>query len=381
MNISGKNDVFLLAQYKFEAPDLWWTLGDVKSLRVGDPEYGENIPVAQQIVFPAEFEVELEVLDDDELLDWTTELRSVTKWRTLLTVTRRVELSAEQTEIVLKLRDCPSMESLDSYKLLDAQVPGMTNIYSFVWMTREFLLEMRKQQTELDHFAFKILNRLFWRLGIHCGPSSLESAFDLLKYSFDRKRFEELPIRSDLKAEMLPKRDVTGENKKLQTAANFLGADTEAPIHHVLFREAWKCQEAEKRVSIVMATAAAEAAVKNLVSALMPDTNWLLENIQSPPLVKMVTNLIPKLQGKRNFNGLVLSPPKHVIKHLEAIVLCRNKIAHGSPPQLPADKELETWLVGVRDLLWLTDYYNGQEWALEHISQASIEDLKRRTPK
>lgn len=380
MNTLGKNDVFLVAQYKFEAPDLWQTVGDVKSLRVGDPEYGENIPIAQQIVFPDEFEAELEVLDDDESLDWTTELRSVTKWRTLLTVTRRVELSAEHTDIVLKLRDCLSMDSPDSDKLLDAQVPGLTNIYSFAWMTREFLLEMRNHQTELDHFAFKILNRIFWRLGIHCGPSSLESTFDLLKYSFDRKRIEELPIRFDLKAAtLLPKRDETAGNKKLLNAANFLETDTEAPIHHVLFREAWKCQESEKRVSVVMATAAAEAAVKNLVGKLTPDSIWFLENTQSPPVVKIVTELFPKLPVKCSFNGFALSPSENTVEMLKRIITSRNKIVHGSPPPMPSESELEKWLLAVRDLLWLTDYYNGHEWVLEHISPASLQEFRKRS--
>jgi hypothetical protein len=45
---------------------------------------------------------------------------------------------------------------------------------------------------------------------------------------------------------------------------------------------------------------------------------------------------------------------------------------------MPPEKELEKWLLAVRDLLWLTDYYNGHEWALEHISPASLQELQDR---
>ncbi len=45
---------------------------------------------------------------------------------------------------------------------------------------------------------------------------------------------------------------------------------------------------------------------------------------------------------------------------------------------MPTDKELEKWLLAVRDLLWLSDYYNGYDWALEHISAASLQELKAR---
>ncbi len=50
-----------------------------------------------------------------------------------------------------------------------------------------------------------------------------------------------------------------------------------------------------------MATAAAEAAVKKLVGGLMPDTIWLLENTQSPPLVKIVKSLFPNSDLKIHF--------------------------------------------------------------------------------
>ena len=87
--MSGEqNPIYLHTQYKFQSPDLWWKLG-VEKLQIHDSKYSENAPVAQNIVSPDSFDVELEVLDDDQLLDWTTELRSITKWRTLFTIARR----------------------------------------------------------------------------------------------------------------------------------------------------------------------------------------------------------------------------------------------------------------------------------------------------
>ena len=199
-----------------------------------------------------------------------------------------------------------------------------------------------------------------------------------MRCSLDKEHFEELPAHVDFKPIRLPREEKASENTELQTAAKFLADDAEAPVHHILFREAWKCQESEKRVSIVMATAAAEAAVKNLVGALMRDTIWLLENTPLPPLVKIVKNLFLKLKGRCSFNNVMLSPPRHIVMCREDIVTCRNKISHGYPPPMPTEKESEIWLIAVRDLLWLKDYYNGQARALEYISPAALEDLKRR---
>jgi hypothetical protein len=345
--------------YALEAPDFWWTI-DLESLQIHSPKL---------------FRLEMEVLDDSE---FEFEVRNITKWRTQLVVTQPVILSPESNAIVMRLKDCPSLEKSGTFDLLDTPMQGLKNLYSYSWVTPAFWAEMRSHHAEIDQFSFKILNCLFWRLGVHCGPSNLGSDFLEMRYSSNGEHFEILPARIDFKAETMPHKSRPTENPKLQNAANFLGSNSEAPIHHVLFREAWKCRESENRVSVVMATAAAEAAVKNLVGALMPDTIWLLENTQSPPVVKIVTELFPKLPVKCSFSGVALSPPENTVEMLKRIITSRNKIVHGSPPPMPPEKELEKWLLAVRDLLWLTDYYNGHEWALEHISPASLQELQDR---
>lgn len=381
MKRSGENSTYLLAQYKIEAPDLWWAIDSDPSIAIysGSPGVG---PEPLHIVSPDSFEVTLEVLDDDESTDCFNEVRNISRWRTLFTLTRRVKLSPECQAIVEKLKESPSLEKPGTLALLDTPIQEWKNLYSYSWVTPAFWAEMKRSHAELDQFAFDILNRLFWRMGVHCGPSSLISEFWEMRYSADGDKFEGLPVRMDFKAESVPPKEKESKNSKLQTAADFLGLDwkNEAPIHHLLFREAWKFRESAKRVSIVMVTAAAEAAVKRLVGGLMSDTVWFLENTQSPPLVKIVKNLFPKLKGKCSFNGAVLSPPQQIIRLLGDIVECRNKISHGSTPTLPTEEVLENWLNAVRDLLWLTDYYDGQAWALEHVSKETLEDLKNRAP-
>ncbi|MGO8836989.1 MAG: hypothetical protein ACLQAH_01050 [Limisphaerales bacterium] len=379
MKNSGENSTYLLAQYKIEAPDLWWALDPDAPTAVWFGAPAKDLE-ALHIVSPNAFDVVFEILDDDETLDAFYEVRNISKWRTLFTLTKQVKLSPESHAIVQKLKESPSLEKPGALAMLDAPIQEWKNLYSYSWVTSAFWAEMRRCHAELDQFAFDILNRLLWRIGVHCGPSSLASEFLEMRYSVDGEKFEELPVRMDFKAESVPPKEKETKNPKLQMAANFLELDdkNEAPIHHLLFREAWKCHESEKRVSIVMATAAAEAAVKNLIGTLMPNTTWLLENTQSPPVVKIVEELFPKLPVKCSFNGVVLSPPETLVEMLKRIITSRNKIVHGSPPAMPTDKELEKWLLAVRDLLWLSDYYNGYDWALEHISAASLQELKAR---
>ena len=61
------------------------------------------------------------------------------------------------------------------------------------------------------------------------------------------------------------------------------------PLCHELYREAWEERQKNPRNAVVFGIAAAEVSFKQCVSALAPDTRWLLENVPSPPLTKMLS--------------------------------------------------------------------------------------------
>jgi hypothetical protein len=46
---------------------------------------------------------------------------------------------------------------------------------------------------------------------------------------------------------------------------------------------------------------------------------------------------------------------------------------------MPEGKELESWLIAIRDMLWITDFYGGHQWAEAHISPAVVEAMRKVT--
>jgi hypothetical protein len=134
-----------------------------------------------------------------------------------------------------------------------------------------------------------------------------------------------------------------------------------------LFQEAWGQRDANPRSALVMGIAAAETGVKHLISTLVPAAAWLVENTQSPPLIRMLEEYLPLLPTRLRIKGKVLPPPKWLIAEIKKGVNLRNKIVHGHKIELKSDALLEI-LKAVHDLLYLFDLYAGHEWAAQRLS-------------
>lgn len=143
------------------------------------------------------------------------------------------------------------------------------------------------------------------------------------------------------------------------------GSTTE-PLGHELYREAWQQKTENPRSALVIGLAAAEVGFKQCVSTLTPTSQWLMENVPSPPLVSMVKNYLPLLPTKLKIYGKVLPPPSKLTKAIQKGVETRNKTIHVGNPA-PAPEELESLLLAIRDLLYILDYYCGAEWALDNV--------------
>jgi hypothetical protein len=148
---------------------------------------------------------------------------------------------------------------------------------------------------------------------------------------------------------------------------SLLSQERDEPVGHKLFREAWANRLSDRRSSLLMGIAAAEVGFKHCVTALVPTTEWLIENSPSPPLVTMLKDYLPQLPTRKSFAGKVLPPPKdEILDVLTKGVQLRNKVTHTGAAE-PKFETLKEVLLAVRDLLWLLDYYRGFDWALDNV--------------
>jgi len=148
------------------------------------------------------------------------------------------------------------------------------------------------------------------------------------------------------------------------------------PLAHELFSEAWALRTEHPRSALVIAMAAAETGFKELVGRLLPPPHWLLENISTPPLIKMLEEFLPLLPEKCRINGNKIKPPKRILEQVKKGTTVRNGIVHGTDAKISA-KSLEAILRAVRDLLYIYDLYSGLRWAVDNISGETLNDLQK----
>ncbi len=130
------------------------------------------------------------------------------------------------------------------------------------------------------------------------------------------------------------------------------------PTSEELLREAWAGHGANPRAGLLLAVAAAEVGFKELVTDLVPEVRWFTLNVQSPPLVRLLSNSLPELPVRR---GVAAPPPREIRRVMQKAVEARNDLAHhGEFDRLGVD--LDEVLEVVRSLLHQFAYYRGFTW-------------------
>jgi hypothetical protein len=147
------------------------------------------------------------------------------------------------------------------------------------------------------------------------------------------------------------------------------------PLARQILREAWAQKSASPRSALVLAITAAEVGFKQCVSQLVPEARWLVEEIPSPPLHKMLTEYLPHLPVKLRLTGKTLVPPEDLLHEIQTGVALRNQVAHRGNESVTFEKLLRI-LKAVSDLLWILDFYQGHQWAIRYVQVAVLDAWK-----
>src|SRR4051794_748089 len=94
-------------------------------------------------------------------------------------------------------------------------------------------------------------------------------------------------------------------------------------------QEAWRLIDSNPRSALVTCISAIETRVKELVSDLVPETEWLLENLPSPPIDKIIRDYLDQLPTRCTPEGKVFRPNKEVITEIKWGIEQRNRLVHG----------------------------------------------------
>jgi hypothetical protein len=228
----------------------------------------------------------------------------------------------------------------------------------------------------LSDAAVHALKLWRWRMGYPTEPNPVRF---LKSFEWSGNRNDWTPIPNVFKLNIsfdFPIRKDPKVTEDIVKSLKSLSLDnTQEPLGHELFQEAWSQRDDNPRSSLVMGIAAAETGVKHLISTLVPAAAWLVEEIPSPPLVQILEKYVPSLPARLPINGKVLPPPDWLMKIITKGVQLRNKIVHGHQTELKSDS-LREILVAVRDLLYLYDLYAGHDWAVQYLSVRMVSSLR-----
>jgi hypothetical protein len=147
----------------------------------------------------------------------------------------------------------------------------------------------------------------------------------------------------------------------------WLKKDLIEPLGHSLLREAAVLASESPRSSILIMTSALETAIKMHISHIAPDTAWIMREMPSPPIRKILRDYIPEIHFRHDNEITYWDKIKPLIKRVEKLTEQRNKVAHtGKIPDnaLPIQESLTL----VSDILYILDVLAGHEWAKTRVS-------------
>jgi hypothetical protein len=238
------------------------------------------------------------------------------------------------------------------------------------WLGEEFIIFERAVSSELADWLFRTIRVARWRynaLGSHAPFGGRPPSWSPDGSSWKPFPWSTRAYASDA-ALLRPMGSAALEIQRLT-----VGGINE-PLGHQMFREAWDERHHNPRSALMVAIAGLEVGFKQLVIQLAPQTDWLMREIQSPPVDKMLANYLPTLEARNTIPGRTPQVPREIRRLVGDGLKMRNDLAHRGEYAILYDA-LEPVLLAVRDCLWLFDFYLGYTWALDYVREETRQQL------
>jgi hypothetical protein len=172
---------------------------------------------------------------------------------------------------------------------------------------------------------------------------------------------------------------IYARNAEIEEVVRKVESGAEEPLAWQVFREACSQRGVNSRSALVIGVSAAEVAVRGLIGTLIPDAKWLVQELQTPPVGRILSEFLPTLRVRARWaDGRAITIPKKFIERVAKAFRLRNDVVHaGKSP--PTRKQLNMILQDISDLLCICDAYLGEHWSLKHVSLKMKEDWQSKT--
>ena len=235
----------------------------------------------------------------------------------------------------------------------------------------------RDALSPLRDATMRVIELVRWRLDPDTwSGDSIKGEGSVQSWSSDGMNWSSLGDTSDHNLVLVPSGARLSEESEI--ALNDLAR---SGAREPLGREIWHTglgahKGSDYRTSIILAVSSVEIGLKQFIIGAAPETEWLVTNAPSPPIFNIITEYLPELAAVDKAH----LPSKDLTDTIRKAVKRRNDFVHvGIKPKekkpLPDRDESLKDLGAASDMLWLLDYYQGHDWALENLGWAERQSL------
>jgi hypothetical protein len=272
-------------------------------------------------------------------------------------------ITGEHVHMILEVKICKDV-SAKREELLENLDPDSATLPNLPPSLKDFVNEAHSEILALAEQAVGLIR---WHSDCLSDPHPL-TLFSPMEWSEDGKDWHPFITSIEVGMRFLGSPTLTdGVRTAIQED---MAAGKREPLAFELFHEAMALKDNSPRSALLMLISAAEYSVKSCISDLVPDAGWLVLNLPSPDIVKLITDYLPQVNedARVSFQEPRDSRVSAWLKELQAAVQARNALIHrgqGAPDEESLDRKFDA----VYGLLRLMDFYAGRIWAIEHIDR------------
>jgi hypothetical protein len=226
-------------------------------------------------------------------------------------------------------------------------------------MPTKFQELSRSVSNKLSGLAHKFIKTLRWTQGA-AGPHSPFSHVGF-QWSNDKVHWNTMPSEFYASLEVLVGLDVRPD--AIRRVEEIGACGEEEPFAHELMREAFDIAATNPRSALLIGCSALETALKEYLNLVVPNSYIILEEVPSPPVLKIMQEIIPRLYKQLKVSDSAFALKEHDKKLAKNWVHQRNKIAHGAKIRVDVDR-VRMFLRFVRKILYQLDACRGHAWAV-----------------
>ena len=187
----------------------------------------------------------------------------------------------------------------DKYPFKDGFEPKSNSLFPISYYA-DYLKEfVNNKQKDITKLIYKVFELLRWKHNFLNDKEACLRGMGGFQISIDRKNWKPMPCLGDISVSFGNKEEFENNHFKVEEINELMNMDISEPYYHQILREAQSLLrsslEASSRSSIVFSVLAIEIAIKEVIARLSPQSTWLIDNLNSPPIEKILKEFIPIL--------------------------------------------------------------------------------------